>query len=85
MAFATELAPDSIRVNAIAPGLMATENAMAGLPQDLVDDFVGNRQLVHRLGQMQDIVDAMLYLCSDDASFVTGETLRVSGGYPLAI
>jgi NAD(P)-dependent dehydrogenase (short-subunit alcohol dehydrogenase family) len=34
---------------------------------------------------MDDIVNAMLFLCSSSASFVTGETLRVSGGYPLAI
>jgi NAD(P)-dependent dehydrogenase (short-subunit alcohol dehydrogenase family) len=64
---------------------MATENAMSGLPQALVDEFVNDRQLVHRLGTMDDIVSAALYLCSDEASFITGETLRVSGGYPLAI
>ncbi|MFM2073324.1 MAG: hypothetical protein RLZZ623_3588 [Actinomycetota bacterium] len=85
IALATELAPDRIRVNALAPGLMATENAMSGLPQALVDEFVNDRQLVHRLGTMDDIVSAALYLCSDEASFITGETLRVSGGYPLAI
>jgi 3-oxoacyl-[acyl-carrier protein] reductase len=44
---------------------------------------VHHTQLVRRLGQMDDIVKAMLYLCSEDASFVTGETLRVTGGYPL--
>jgi NAD(P)-dependent dehydrogenase (short-subunit alcohol dehydrogenase family) len=85
IAFASELAPDNIRVNAIAPGLMATENAIADLPQAMVDEFVGERQLVHRLGQMGDIVQAMLYLCSDQASFVTGQTLDVSGGFPLFI
>ncbi len=85
MALATELAPDRIRVNAIAPGLMATENALAGLPQEIVDDFVNNRQLIHRLGTMNDIVSAMLFLCSDEASFITGETLKVSGGYPLSM
>jgi 3-oxoacyl-[acyl-carrier protein] reductase len=85
IAFASELSPDRIRVNAIAPGLMATENALDGLPQGLVDDFVDNRQLVHRLGTMDDIVSTALYLLSDQASFITGETLKVSGGYPLAI
>jgi 3-oxoacyl-[acyl-carrier protein] reductase len=39
--------------------------------------------LIHRLGTMNDVVSAMLYLCSDEASFITGETLKVSGGYPL--
>jgi len=83
VAFATELAPDRIRVNAIAPGLMNTENALADLPTPLIDEFVQRLQLVHRLGTMDDVVSAMLFLCSDEASFITGETLKVSGGYPL--
>jgi len=83
VAFATELAPDRIRVNAIAPGLMSTENALADLPKPLIDEFVQRRQLVHRLGTMDDVVSAMLFLCSDEASFITGETIKVSGGYPL--
>jgi 3-oxoacyl-[acyl-carrier protein] reductase len=83
VAFATELAPDRIRVNGIAPGLMNTENALADLPHTLVDDIVRERQLVHRAGRMDDVVSAMLFLCSDEASFITGETLKVSGGYPL--
>jgi NAD(P)-dependent dehydrogenase (short-subunit alcohol dehydrogenase family) len=84
-AFAAEFAPDGIRVNAISPGLMATENALADLPDEMVRDFVDNRQLVHRTGQMSDIVTAVLYLCSDEAGFITGETLKVSGGYPLGV
>ena len=80
---AVELAPDRIRVNAIAPGLMNTENALADLPTPLIDQFVHKLQLVHRLGTMDDVVSAMLFLCSDEASFITGETLKVSGGYPL--
>jgi 3-oxoacyl-[acyl-carrier protein] reductase len=83
IAFGHEFGPDGIRVNGIAPGLMATENAMDDLPQTMVDEFVNERQLVHRLGQMDDIVQAMLYLCSDESSFMTGETLKVTGGYPL--
>jgi 3-oxoacyl-[acyl-carrier protein] reductase len=83
VAFATELASDRIRVNAIAPGLMNTENALADLPKPLIDEFTYRLQLVRRLGTMDDVVSAMLFLCSDDASFITGETLKVSGGYPL--
>jgi NAD(P)-dependent dehydrogenase (short-subunit alcohol dehydrogenase family) len=83
IAFASEFAADHIRVNAIAPGLMATENAIADLPQSIVDDIVNEKQMIHRLGTMDDIVQAMLYLCSDESSFVTGETLRVTGGTPL--
>jgi 3-oxoacyl-[acyl-carrier protein] reductase len=85
IALAHEFAPDHIRVNGIAPGLMATENAMDDLPQAMVDEFVNNLQLVHRLGQMDDIVKTMLFLCSEESSFVTGETLKVTGGYPLFV
>jgi 3-oxoacyl-[acyl-carrier protein] reductase len=85
VALAGEFAPDGIRVNAISPGLMATENAMTDLPDEMLKDFVENRQLVHRLGRMDDVVAAMAFLCSDDASFITGETIKVSGGYPAEI
>jgi 3-oxoacyl-[acyl-carrier protein] reductase len=83
IAFATEFAGDDIRVNAIAPGVMATENAMADLPTEIIDEYVNQRQLIHRQGLMEDITKTMLYLCSDDSSFMTGETLKVTGGYPL--
>ena len=85
VAFASELSGDLIRVNGIAPGLTNTESALADLPRPLVEDFIEELQLVHRICTMDDIVSAMLYLCSDEASFITGETLRVSGGYPLTI
>jgi NAD(P)-dependent dehydrogenase (short-subunit alcohol dehydrogenase family) len=83
VAFATELAPDLIRVNAIAPGLTNTANTLADVPRSMIDDVVEGLQLIHRVGTEPDIVSAMLFLCSDEASFITGETLKVSGGYPL--
>lgn len=85
IAFAHELAASGIRCNAISPGLIGTENAIADLPQELIDSIVHDKQLIHRLGEVDDIVKMMLYLCSDDASFITGETFRVSGGMPLSI
>jgi 3-oxoacyl-[acyl-carrier protein] reductase len=84
-AFASELSADRIRVNALAPGLMATENALADLPQELVDRFVNDLQLVKRTGSMDDVVNSAMFLCSDAAAFITGETIKVSGGYPLNI
>ncbi|MGV7969561.1 SDR family oxidoreductase [Mycobacterium kansasii] len=42
-------------------------------------------QLVHRICTKDDVVAAKLYLCSDHESFITGETLKVSGGYPLSV
>jgi NAD(P)-dependent dehydrogenase (short-subunit alcohol dehydrogenase family) len=85
VAFAAELSPDLIRVNGIAPGMTNTENALADVPHSLAEDFIQELQLIPRMGTMDDVVSAMLYLCSDEASFITGETLRVSGGYPLGI
>ena len=85
IALARELSGSNIRVNAIAPGLMATENAVGELPDELFDQFINQNQLVHRRGEMRDIVNAMLYLCSEEASFITGETLSVSGGFPLQL
>jgi 3-oxoacyl-[acyl-carrier protein] reductase len=85
VAFAAELAGERIRVNGIAPGLTNTESALADLSPSLVDDLVQDLQLVHRLCTTDDVVAAMLYLCSDGASFITGETLKISGGYPLTL
>ncbi len=84
VAFASELATDLNRVNAIAPGLINTANTLVDVPQSMIDDIVG-RQLIDRIGTEKDIVSAMPYLCSGEASFVTGETLKVCGGSPLTI
>jgi len=84
IAFAREFADARIRVNAIAPGLIGTETIRAELPE-IFDQFVNVNQLIHRVGAEADIVSAMLFLVSDQASFITGETLKVSGGFPLSI
>lgn len=83
VAFAQDLAGDGIRVNAVAPGLIATPNAERDLDAATFDDFVASRQVLPRRGVPQDVVSAIRFLCSDAASFITGETLKVSGGYPL--
>jgi NAD(P)-dependent dehydrogenase (short-subunit alcohol dehydrogenase family) len=85
IAFAREFAEHRIRVNAIAPGLIATDVVRAELPAQLFEDFAQKNQLVRRTGEIADAVQAMLFLCSSRASFITGETLKVSGGFPLAI
>lgn len=85
VAFAKEFADANVRVNAIAPGLIGTPTALADLPQELVDTLVNDHQLIHRLGQPDDVVNLGLFLCSDAASFITGETVKVSGGTPLFV
>jgi len=83
--FAAELAADGIRVNAVAPGLMATDSALDDLDPALFDRYRGELQLVKRRGEPGDVVAAVRFLCSDAASFITGETLRVTGGHPLRV
>jgi 3-oxoacyl-[acyl-carrier protein] reductase len=81
---AREFAADGIRVNAIAPGLIFTDTIRAELPRDEVARVMG-QQVLPRGGEEQDIVDALLFLISPAASFVTGETLRVTGGFALSV
>ena len=85
VAHAKEFSSDKVRVNAIAPGLTATEAIKNELPKEMFEQFANEHQAIHRTGEVKDIVSAMLFLCSDDASFITGETLKVSGGYPLFV
>ena len=81
---AREFAADGIRVNAIAPGLIFTDTIRAELPRDEAARVMG-QQILPREGEERDIVDALLFLVSPAASFVTGETLRVTGGFALSV
>ena len=81
---ARELGPDGIRVNAIAPGLIGTETIRQELSEKHVA-LVHGQQITRRWGEEADIVAAMLYLVSPEAGFVTGETLRISGGFALHV
>ena len=81
---AREFAADGIRVNAIAPGLIFTDTIRSELAPEVVKRVMG-QQILRREGEEQDIVDALLFLVSPAASFVTGETLRVTGGFALSV
>jgi NAD(P)-dependent dehydrogenase (short-subunit alcohol dehydrogenase family) len=84
MTLAREFAAAGIRVNAIAPGLIFTDTIRAELPRSMVEGVM-KQQLLPREGEERDIVEALLYLVSERAAFVTGETLRVSGGFALSV
>jgi len=73
-----ELGKFNIRVNAVAPGFTATEMVTA-MPEKILDGMKARTPL-GRLGEPVDIANAYLFLASDQASFITGETLRVDGG-----
>ena len=77
-ALARELATRGVRVNAIAPGYI--ETALTGvLPEAVREAILGNTPL-GRLGTPEDVAGAVRFLCSDEASFITGEVLLVDGG-----
>ena len=77
--FARELGRQGIRVNAISPGLILTDTIRSELPE-ATKARVKAMQLMDDDGAEQDIVEAMLWLTSPKARFVTGEVLRVTGG-----
>ena len=76
--WARELGRYGIRVNAVAPGFIVTE-MVAAMPQKMLDGMKAHTPL-GRLGDPRDIANAYLFLASDEASFITGEVLRVDGG-----
>jgi NAD(P)-dependent dehydrogenase (short-subunit alcohol dehydrogenase family) len=76
---AVELAPHRITVNAIAPAQIDTR-----LTRDFSDEAKQRRMAripMGRFGDVEEVAKAALFLASDDASFVTGHTLAVDGGY----
>ncbi|MBD2702705.1 3-oxoacyl-ACP reductase FabG [Spirosoma sp. BT702] len=73
-----ELGKYGITVNAIAPG--AIQTAMFEAVPDTLRQMIQSRIAVGRLGQPEDIAHAALFLASDEASFITGQTLEIDGG-----
>ncbi|AIC29666.1 SDR family oxidoreductase [Rhizobium sophorae] len=83
-AMALDHAKDGIRVNAVAPGTIDSPYftkifAEAADPQALREDF-NARAALHRMGDPEEIAEAMLFLASDRSRFATGSTLTVDGG-----
>ena len=75
---AKELAKQGIRINAVAPGLTDTRMATQ-MEKDAGEDMI-NASAMKRLGRPEEIANAIFFLASDDASFITGQVLRVDGG-----
>jgi NAD(P)-dependent dehydrogenase (short-subunit alcohol dehydrogenase family) len=78
---AFELGSSAIRVNAVAPGLIETRLAAAITSSESLVERVNERTALGRIGQPQEIAAAVLFLASDAASFITGQTLAVDGGF----
>jgi NAD(P)-dependent dehydrogenase (short-subunit alcohol dehydrogenase family) len=79
---ALALADNHIRVNAVAPGTIATElAAKAMLTVDAAKQRIPGRTPMKRLGSSEEVADVIAWLASDAASYVTGEIVYVDGGH----
>lgn len=80
-ALAKELGPSNIRVNCIAPGVIKTD-MNAHLTLDVIEDLKNETPLC-KIGGPEDIANAVFFLASDKASFITGQVLSVDGGFTI--
>lgn len=77
---AKEFGPKGITINTIAPGQVATELFLNGKSEELIDSF-RRMNAFGRLGEVEDIANAVELLVSDKARWITGQTIRVNGGF----
>jgi 3-oxoacyl-[acyl-carrier protein] reductase len=79
--WALELAPRGIRVNAVAPGYVETEMTAEYFSDPTVLRNAIERSPFHRLGNVNDVADTVLFLSSERSRWITGQSLNVSGGF----
>jgi NAD(P)-dependent dehydrogenase (short-subunit alcohol dehydrogenase family) len=83
-----ELAPQGIRVNLICPGIIDTPMHRRGrelFGDAIYDNILSQRVHARRAGSPEEIARSIVFLCSDDASYITGTTLTPDGGFTLTI
>ncbi|MBC7866795.1 MAG: SDR family oxidoreductase [Gloeobacteraceae cyanobacterium ES-bin-316] len=78
-ALAVSLGKFNITVNAITPGLTATPSLVKSVPAEMIDKLAASGAIKRRQ-TAEDLVGAIIFLASDDAAFVTGQTINVDGG-----
>lgn len=78
---ATEIARRGITVNAVAPGFIETDMTVA--VRNAAEDAIKKRIPTRRLGQPEDVANAVLFLAGDEASYITGQVITVDGGLTL--
>lgn len=81
-ALAHELGPNGIRVNGVAPGAFPTAGEVAQHPDlDAYEREVLAAQSIKRRGRAEDVAALVSFLCSEESSFITGQTINVDGGW----
>jgi 3-oxoacyl-[acyl-carrier protein] reductase len=75
---AKELASRNITVNAVAPGMIATD--MTAVLTDAQKDNINSSIPAKRMGEPEDVANAVLFLADEKSSYITGQVLEVSGG-----
>jgi 3-oxoacyl-[acyl-carrier protein] reductase len=81
---AREVGADGITVNALTPGAIQTEAELELFPDQAgLAGWLNEVQAIRRRGTAQDVVGAVVFLASDDSSFITGQTINVDGGWAM--
>lgn len=78
---ALRYAAQGIRINAVCPGAIRTPMVEAVAQEEEAARFIAAMHPMNRIGEAQEVADAVVFLCSDKASFITGHALAVDGGY----
>jgi acetoacetyl-CoA reductase len=78
-ALALEVAKKGVTVNTISPGYIGTKMVMA-IPKEILDSKIVPQIPINRLGKPEEIAGLIIYLCSDEAAFVTGANIAINGG-----
>ncbi len=78
-ALALEVAKKGVTVNTISPGYIGTKMVMA-IPTDILDGKIIPQIPINRLGRPDEVAGLIIYLCSDEAAFVTGANISINGG-----
>jgi len=77
---AGEYGKHNIRVNSMCPGFTQTD-ILEGVPEEILDLSTKFRVPLHRIGKVSEIAKSIAFLLSDDASYITGMSMNVGGGF----
>ncbi|TAN19924.1 MAG: SDR family oxidoreductase, partial [Rhizobiaceae bacterium] len=81
---AQEVGEAGITANCVCPGIIATEMGRTNLDDPAVSEAWRQKTAMRRIGEPEDVVGAVAFLASDDAAFITGQSLNVDGGIVLS-